>query len=102
MDWKALEEEPAERLRNIGVNIFVVGTTPIAFIDEMQMIAGSDSHAIQLQDYNELPGIVPPLVSKVCNIASVVKRSKSPSGIYAVHFIVWMLTTSISGLIPLF
>lgn len=82
VDWKALEEEPAERLRNIGVNIFVVGTTPIAEMDEMQMISGSESHSILLQNYNDLDGIIPPLVSRICNIASVVKRSESPESKY--------------------
>ena len=78
VDWRALEQEPADRLRSIGVNIFTVGMTSRAEPEELQSLAGSENHVISLQGYGELSSAVDPLVEKACTLASVVKRSEKP------------------------
>ena len=78
VDWRSLEQEPADRLRSIGVNIFAVGMTSRAEPEELQSLTGSESHVIALQDYEQLNSAVDPLVEKACTLASVVKRSEKP------------------------
>ncbi|XP_066913047.1 uncharacterized protein [Clytia hemisphaerica] len=78
VDWRALQQEPADRLRSIGVNIFTVGFTKHADPEELQSLAGSESHVISLEGYQQLTSAVSPLVEKACTLASVVKRSNSP------------------------
>ena len=83
VDWRALEQEPADRLRAIGVNIFAVGMTSHAEPEELQALAGSESHVISLQGYEELALSVDPLVEKACTLASVVKRSQKPERMFS-------------------
>jgi von Willebrand factor type A domain. len=80
VDWRTLEQDPADRLRNLGVNIFTVGITPRADHEELQSLAGSETHVISLQGYEQLNTAIPTLVEKACTLASVVKRSESPRG----------------------
>ena len=70
--------EPAEKLREMGVNVFAVGATPIAPIEELKTITSTadmdQSHAIQLQSYGQLQAVAPQIAMKACRLAGIVRK----------------------------
>lgn len=69
--------EPAQRLKDAGVNVFAVGTTPIATEDELKTITSADqSHIVPLQSYGQLPGAVSQIARKACQIAGIVANQE--------------------------
>lgn len=72
--------EPAQRLRDMGVNVFAIGATPIATLEELKTISSSedDAHAIGLSNYTHLSAVVEQLAAKACQLAGIVRRSRRP------------------------
>ncbi|XP_057300850.1 uncharacterized protein LOC130635516 isoform X2 [Hydractinia symbiolongicarpus] len=71
VNWAQMLSEPAQRLRDMGVNVFAVGATPIATLEELKTISSSedDTHAIGLPNYTHLPAVVEQLAAKACQLA---------------------------------
>ena len=78
INWEDLLLEPSQKLREMGVNIFAVGATPIVTPEELKILTGDWSHVVPLQSYSQLQGIVPQLAIKACKLAGIVRRSKNP------------------------
>ena len=71
--------EPSKSLRTLGVNVFAIGATPIAPVDELKTISGDDrGHVMSLQNYDQLPAAVEQVKVKACRLAGIVRRSKQP------------------------
>lgn len=77
INWGQMLVEPAQRLKDAGVNVFAVGTTPIATEDELKTITSADqSHIVPLQSYGQLPGAVSQIARKACQIAGIVANQE--------------------------
>ena len=78
INWNQQLIEPSQRLKQMGVNVFAVGATPIAGVDELKTITSTiddQSHVIPLQGYWQLPGVVPQIAAKACRLAGIVNPS---------------------------
>ena len=81
INWSQMLLEPAQKLKDAGVNVFAVGTTPIATVDELKAITSASadqSRVIPLQGYSQLQGVVPQIAKKACQIAGKCFKSNSP------------------------
>ncbi|XP_065644352.1 uncharacterized protein LOC100198647 isoform X16 [Hydra vulgaris] len=73
INWNQQLIEPSQRLKQMGVNVFAVGATPIAGVDELKTITSTiddQSHVLPLQGYWQLPGVVPQIAAKACRLAA--------------------------------